>query len=409
MIKENELIYLIFFLFILTTLNLPAVFLIPIQVVIFIFLIWWRQKKKNIYIQTYRIVNLYILWAIICSIRGFIIAENYTEYRQLVVGTMNLMLPLIVWFTYDPQIVSRIFRFWLKYIFMFSIVLLCIGYKISAFISPLLIFSIFSFAFNKKNKRNIILWCLFYLVYNFFIGDRTPVAKMASMLMFSIFAYSYFSNSFKLIKFVQVICYGLSIALFTFIMFDVIKVFYYKESEDAILNNYKTQEKIEDTRSLLYIDVIKSAIDEKYILFGHTPARGNKLYVSPILFIYGYKDGLNSKDFNKNERFDNEASHLNIFTWTGLLGFILYSFIYFRASYLALYKSKNKYIKIVGCIVALYWTLGFIETTNKIDLINLILWTTIGMCYSNKFRNMNNQEFYGWCNTLVTSSNNNKV
>ena len=114
MIKENELIYLIFFLFILTTLNLPAVFLIPIQVVIFIFLIWWRQKKKNIYIQTYRIVNLYILWAIICSIRGFIIAENYTEYRQLVVGTMNLMLPLIVWFTYDPQIVSRIFRFWLN-------------------------------------------------------------------------------------------------------------------------------------------------------------------------------------------------------------------------------------------------------------------------------------------------------
>ena len=79
---------------------------------------------------------------------------------------------------------------------------------------------------------------------------------------------------------------------------------------------------------LIYIDVINSAIDNKYVLFGHTPARGNTIDVSEILFLYAYEGGMNDISFNHGERFSNEAAFLNIFTWLGLVGLILYSIIY---------------------------------------------------------------------------------
>lgn len=401
--KNERLIIFIFVLFVFTALEIPAIYLIPIQAIIFIFLVWWRYTTQRFYPKLYRIINIYLLWCVISCIRGLLIAENYTEYRQLAVGTMTIMLPLIVWFTYDPQKVSQIYRFWFKYIFPLSILILLFGIKVSAFISPLLLLVFLSFAFPKKIKWIIIFCCFFYVLYNYYIGDRVPVAKMLAMLIFGLFACIRCSDSLKLVKWVQIVSYGLSAMLFIFIMTDVSKVFIDKKSQYSVLAQYYQQETIKDTRSLLYIDVINSAINGQYVIFGHTPARGNQLDVSFILMSYAYEDGMDSKSFNKGERFDNEASHLNTFTWLGLLGLILYSLIYFRASYLAVFQSKNKYMRIVGCIVALYWTLGFVETTNKIDLINFVLWTSIGMCYSDKFRNMNNSDFYTWCRSIVNN------
>lgn len=400
--KNKKLIIFIFSLFVITAIEIPAIYLIPIQAVLLLFLIWWRHKKQNVYPKLYRTINIYLVWCIICCIRGLLIAENYTEYRQLAVGTMNIMLPLIVWLTYDPQKVSQIYHFWFKYVFPLSILILLFGVKVSAFISPLLLLAFLSFAFPKKLKWVTILCCLFYVVYNYYIGDRVPVAKMSAMIMFGLFACMHYSNSLKLIKLVQLVCYGLSAILFIFIMSDVVKVFIDKKSQYSVLTHYYQQETIKDTRSLLYIDVINSAINGHYVILGHTPARGNQLNVSSILLLYAYEDGIDSKSFNKGERFGNEASHLNTFTWLGLVGLILYSLIYFRASYLAVFHSKNKYMRIMGCIVALYWTLGFVETTNNVDLINFVLWTSIGMCYSDKFRNMNNSEFYAWCRFIVS-------
>lgn len=115
--RNKKLILFIFLLFVLTAIEIPAIYLVPIQAVIFLFLVWWRNKTKNIYPKLYHIINIYLVWCIICCIRGLLIAENYTEYRQLSVGTMNIMLPLIVWLTYDPQEVSQIYRFWFKCIF----------------------------------------------------------------------------------------------------------------------------------------------------------------------------------------------------------------------------------------------------------------------------------------------------
>ena len=118
-----------------------------------------------------------------------------------------------------------------------------------------------------------------------------------------------------------------------------------------------------DTRSLIYLDVLDSAIKHHYVLQGRTPARGNDIEYSGILFKWAYDD---SYIFNKDERHANEVVHLNTFTWTGLIGLILYSLIYFKATYLAVYKSRNVYISLLGCYVAFQWSYGWIENVQQL-------------------------------------------
>ena len=96
------------------------------------------------------------------------------------------------------------------------------------------------------------------------------------------------------------------------------------------------------------------------------------------------------------ERFSNEVSVLNVFTWTGLIGVLLYFLVFFRASYLAVNKSNNIYMKIVGLYVAFRWAYAWVEDFNRFDLSNLFLWIMIGMCFSNSFRAMNNLEVKFW-------------
>lgn len=93
--------------------------------------------------------------------------------------------------------------------------------------------------------------------------------------------------------------------------------------------------------------------------------------------------------------------HLNTFTWCGLIGLILFSLIFFKASYLAVYKSKNIYISLLGCYVAFQWSYGWIENVQQLDILNITLWIMVGMCYSTDFRQMDNKEFKEWIRKLI--------
>ena len=107
--------------------------------------------------------------------------------------------------------------------------------------------------------------------------------------------------------------------------------------------------------------------------------------------------------FNKNERHKNEMVLTNIYTWLGLIGLFLYSMFYFRASYLAVYKSKNKYLPLLGCYMAFRWSFGWIEDVNNFYIQDVSLWIMIAICLSYKVRNMSNQDFVDWINSLVSN------
>lgn len=130
---------------------------------------------------------------------------------------------------------------------------------------------------------------------------------------------------------------------------------------------------------------------------GRTPARGNDSASFGSYNAEKLKTG-------KYERHFNELCHTNIFTWLGLIGVILYSFIYFRSSYLAVYKSNNIYIKYLGCFIAFRWAYGWIEDFNQFDIMNISLWMMIAMGISFQFRSLSNQQFKLWINSIFNKN-----
>ena len=151
-----------------------------------------------------------------------------------------------------------------------------------------------------------------------------------------------------------------------------------------------------DTRTFIYLEVFASAIRNDYLIFGRTLARGNdSAYFGAFL-----GDDLKT---GKYERHSNELLHLNILTWLGLVGVFLYSLIYIRGSWLAVYRSKNFYVRLMGVFVAFHWAYGWVEDFNRLDIQNIALWSVIAMSYSSKFRAMTDAEFCAWFRGLFIS------
>lgn len=126
---------------------------------------------------------------------------------------------------------------------------------------------------------------------------------------------------------------------------------------------------------------------------GRTPARGNDSVTFGEFNAEELKTG-------KFERHSNEVCFPNIFTWLGLIGMILYCLIYLKSSYLALYKSNNLFMKLIGVYIAFRFLFGWIEDFNRFDISNIALWMVIAMGFSVEFRRMNNQEFILWVKSV---------
>jgi len=150
-----------------------------------------------------------------------------------------------------------------------------------------------------------------------------------------------------------------------------------------------TEDLTTDTRTFLYKDVLSTAFVYDSWLIGRSPARGN------------ISEQFASSDLNgRGERSANEVAILNIFTWTGCVGVFFYLFIFYKATYLAINKSNNIFIKIVGLFIAFRWCYSWVEDVNNFTLNFFMLWIMIGICFSKTLRKMNDKEFEYWINSI---------
>ena len=84
---------------------------------------------------------------------------------------------------------------------------------------------------------------------------------------------------------------------------------------------------------------------------------------------------------------------------------LLYSLIYFRSSYLAVYHSNSYFLKLIGVFIAFHWAYGWIEDTTNFDILNISLWSAIGMGLSSQFRSMSDQDFVEWFGAIFRKDN----
>ena len=350
--------------------------------------------------KDYRLITVYLIWLFICATRGAFIADNYWEWKQLFIGIFSSILPIFVWPFSSKELMAKVIRFWIRYALIAFFLFFIWSVGISSFyLAPILFVTCFAPLINNKKWRYfIILFTLVMTVSN--LGFRSQVIKgtMTLLICSAVFFHRLWND--KIIRLAHIAMYLLPIILLilgisgTFNIFQDLNKNEGRFVEQRIVDGQLVEEDLSaDTRTFIYEEVITSAIRHNYVFFGRTPARGNDSMAFGAFSAEELKTG-------RYERHGNELCHLNIFTWLGLVGMILYSCIYFRSSYLAVYKSNNIYIKLLGVFIAFRWAYGWIEDFNKFDIMNTSLWMMISMGFSEQFRSMNNLEFKQWVNSI---------
>lgn len=368
-----------------------------VQIIFIIILLKLKKSYTSPQIEKKLLfVKLYLYWNVICIVRGGFVAENYWEFKFLITHAFFLLLPLLVYIVNSSQALQSIVKTWFRYaIFLYILVIIFIrGDGVGKFLIPfsflLLFFSILNF------KWKIIVLAVTVYVITFDITARSNVLKYLIPLVIGLLFYFKKVLSIKVLNLSRLLLLFAPFLLLVFAISGVFNVFNVEE----YVGEYNTKStsrgggpKVEsltaDSRTSLYVEVIESALRNNYVLFGRTPARGN----DSEIFGEFNKLQLNT---GKQERFDNEASMLNIFTWLGGVGLLLYLLIFLKASYLAINQSSNIFIKLIGLNVAFRWAYGWVEDFSVFDLSNIFLWIMIGMCFSETFRKMTDKEVKMW-------------
>ena len=117
---------LFFILFLLITISaLEGFTSLPTGITTF----WWivdalmiysfLKLKQNYFNPENRLiilpVLLFLVWNMICIIRGIFVAENYWEWKHLISTGMMMLLPLSIYISTNKIFLQQLISFWLKY------------------------------------------------------------------------------------------------------------------------------------------------------------------------------------------------------------------------------------------------------------------------------------------------------
>jgi len=362
---------------------------------------WYKKKffhpsnKKD-----YKIVHFFLLWMLLGVIRGIFVVEDYWEWKQLIFGTLALSLPIFIYVFSIPLILQKTLKLWLKILplaFISYIAWKVLNESFHYYLSPILLLGCF-LPVIPRNWRIVIIGFLLVLIFADFFA-RAQVLKAVISLLMSI-AYMMFIServSVRLLRPVHTWLYLTPIILLITGISGIFNPFQAFQEDTNIeysqtntIYGFDMEENIsDDTRTFIYEEVISSALTHNYVLHGRTPARGND---SEAFGAHSAEE----LGTGKYERHSNEVCHPNVFTWLGLIGVILYSMIYFRSSYLALFKSKNIALKLLGIYIAFRWAYGWIEDNSALNMVSVSLWMIIAMGFSEEFREMTDKDFKEW-------------
>lgn len=362
---------------------------------------YWYDKsnKDNLWA-----LKIYLFWVIICFIRGVFVAEFYWDFKNLINGGFALLMVYSVYAFTNPILVQLVFKKWLQIAFpLFILFILVVDIDAYGFyLIPISFFSLFLPIMNSKWKLIIVSVSLFIIVAS--VEARANVIKFSAPILFSSLFYFRKMLGPKLLSKIQLFVFILPIVLLFLATTGIFNIFkmdeYISTKSNTVRVNSQGMEEdlLGDSRTFLFQEVILSAIKNDYVLFGRTLARGNDSAS------FGSSAAEDLRTF-RYERYDNEVGILNVFTWTGIVGVILYFFIFFKAAKLAIVHSNSYFLKILGVYVSFRWLTAWIEDFNRFDIMNLFIWIVVGMCYSKQFRKMSDQDFKIWMNGIFKRNN----
>ncbi|MFR7496073.1 MAG: hypothetical protein ACLUVZ_02440 [Bacteroides stercoris] len=347
-----------------------------------------------------KLLTVYLIYLSIEIIRGIFIADGYWEYKNLITGALALLMPSMLLIFESPYISGAILNRWFKIGLPLYIVALLLDLALGAshlYLGFVLVWGCFIPIITNKKYKIIFLFLLLLMITGA-LDDRAQAIKATLALIFTCLLYFKVFLKNWVLKTITIFFF-LCPAILIFLGI-IGKYNFFEEGITPIVNligvsSDKSDIAQADTRTFIYVDVIKSSMDNNYIFLGNTPARGNRSSIYDLNIIDVSLDVT-----KKGERHYNELCHLNVYTWIGLIGLVFYSLFYIRAAYLAVFKSKSLYMQILGCFIAFKWMFGWIEDINLFNIQNISIWMAIAICSSSHFLQMSNKQFKYWLNNL---------
>lgn len=214
--------------------------------------------------------------------------------------------------------------------------------------------------------------------------DRALLIKMLVALGIASSA-TFFTNIFY--KWVNKVSWGLVIIPFIFVTIFAVSGFNVFEF-DKYLSSARNDESgmYDDTRTNVYEEAVTSAINNNYVWFGRTLARG---YDTEFI-LSRFKDLEYSKQTTERA---SEVAVLNLVTWGGLIYLLLFLIWQCHAIYMGLNKTNNRYTPMLALYVAFYWMFSWIENVQVFSMFYIYGIIIMAMCMSPEFREMDDDEF----------------
>lgn len=347
-------------------------------------------------------INIFVFIVLISFFYGIYQSSYYWDWKLLTLNLLIYLLPLSVSVFNSPLIVAKVLNTWLKYA-LIAFLFLFPFFDVEAYGRYLVPMSIILLFFPVLPiKWKIIGIATLILIVIVSIFSRSNVVKYVIPLIISLIYYFNKLFTFEIIrKILAPISLFLLLSPFLFLFLAAINAFNIFNTKDYLnlnFDNYEYTNEIEnynynlfdDTRSFIYQEVISSAINNDYVIFGRSMARG----YDTVFFSGFYKVVMD--ETGRSERGASEVGILNIFNYFGLIGVISYFFIFITASIKAIFKSNSIFMMLIGIYVSFRWAYTWVEDYTRFDLNNLFLWIFIAICFSSKFRTMNNREFIQW-------------
>ena len=346
------------------------------------------------------LLSLFLIWVFISFFRGVIVADNYWEWKFLILYTLTMLAPSIAYLATNVQFVQRVLGYWYKYGLWLIFLLIPFVVKndfYGTYLAPIMLLLLLYSGLPTQWK----IITLFFTIMVFLAGFDSRSNFLRFLVAFSL-GFMYYLPFLKKILLLKVL-HSLLLVLPVLLLllgltgiFNIFKIGQYTSGDYSYkgFSAGKKESLTVDTRTFIYVETIESALKHNYVFQGRTPAKG---YDSPWFGSFAkYQLGT-----GKMVRFASEVSMANIFTWYGLVGVIMYSIIFIVGSSLALYRSNNYFMKVIGVFVAFRWAFGYVEEFNSIDIQMVLLWTLVGMCYSSGFRGMTNNDFRAFTRKML--------
>lgn len=371
---------------------------------------WWFLQALILYnFYKFReikekVLSIFLVYVVLSFLYGLYMAENYWHYKFLVRNLMIYLMPMSIYVFVYPSRVQSVLRVWFK---KALILLICISPFIYSdawgnYLTPFCLFALFYHLLPHKWRCITIL----AFILTFTLGWTSRSCTIRFSAAFIIGVLFIWKNSRNVIwghiKKIYVVLSLIPVVFFilaTTNVFNILNV----DKELGLSQKYEIFQSdkeangsvLEDTRTLVYIEVLNSALQNHYIVQGHSLARGYECVM--------FNDDINEVAGGalKGERPASETCILNIFTYMGIIGVVLYMLIFFKSTFLAIFHSNNNYIKVIALFVLFRWIYSWVEELAFFNITYLMLWIMVAMCFSPYFRRMTNEEFKCWFKAIL--------